>query len=394
MKINSTTTETAIMRPSLFVVLCTLLVSASLSSSAQIGYGAAPMNTSEDSESESARSEFASYLHDMRQVAMLNQQQEIMDWLSQAEGCEACIAMESELGELLGHFERFQEDLNLAFSDYDLKSDSVKQLMGRLDIESLLLAYHDLVRSTEIESLPSYREVRDMPMPRPGVYHIKELRAWKQDIADLASYRKSSMLNYYESQLDELQPKPVIIVPAALNLLYSGVENPLRIAAGNADPASIRIEGPGASQDADGNWIVKPEAPGKLMIKLHGTDAHGKAIYGEAEFEVRRVPDPIIYVGGREDGVIIKKLISNQSGVVARNDDFLYTVGYNIRGFEMVYTPEYGSPISARTPGNKFSDEMISTLKKTKVGDRLLFRVTVEKPDGSTKVLSPVYYVR
>lgn len=306
--------------------------------------------------------------------------------------CTACTAIVRQLDGLAETHQLFQQDVHRAFSAFAEGPDSL--LMGRLDMAGLQLPLQDFLGALE-RLVPGVSAGQADPVYVPGLYRradLNQLRLEQEGIAMLA-YREA--LAVLAGKLEEAAPVPVLIAPAELNLLYTGIDNRVRVYVGGALPESVVLEGPGArATDEPGYWTVNPTDPGPVTLRVTGRSPSGKSVQGTASFTARRVPEPSVYVAGRTDGILIKQNLTAQTGISARNDDFFLDAGFTIKGFELVYTPEYGSPVSAKTPGNKFSAEMMQILNRTKPGDRLIFRVAVAWPDGSIKTLSPVFYVR
>jgi len=311
--------------------------------------------------------------------------------------CGGCAIVLSHLERLEALRSAMLEDGNKWARRYTeaLETGDSSVLLGRYLLEELILPLKDFLqgcsRAWPEAQLPS----APVPAWQPGRYSRVAIKAMRMELDVLAAFQAQALLHFLDDELAASLPQPVLIAPAALNVLYTGVANPLRVYGGAADPATLKLEGPGVRfDDTLQQWVAKPMTPGPVVVRLTGLAPGGNAVQGSATFEARRVPEPLIYIGGRSDGVLVQRDINGQTGIAARNDDFLFAAGYTIRGFELVYTPEYGSPVLAKTPGNKFTDEMMAVLKRTKPGDRLLFRVAVEYPDGSIKTLSPTFYLR
>ncbi len=312
--------------------------------------------------------------------------------------CEGCALILRDTEKLRAMRQTLRQDLDrvfgLAGTPLANSGPDSTVLLGRYQLEELLLPLRDFLQTSRRDfggsDLSGF--ISD---PAAGRYSSQQLAALRATLEGIASVQHRDCLYSLRVRLAGAMPQPVLIVPAALNVLYTGVENPLRVFAAGADPQSVRVSGPGVRYDtASAQWFVKPVSPGTITISLNGQAPGGQPVQGNAVFEARRVPEPLIYIGGRADGIIVKRDITGQSGISARNDDFMFAAGYTINGFEMVYTPEYGSPVSSKTPGNKFTEEMLAVLKRTNPGDRLLFRVAVAFPDGYIKTLSPQFYVR
>lgn len=306
--------------------------------------------------------------------------------------CEPCALLHDDVMKLLDAHDVFRRDLARGLMRLTGGMDTGEVLVGRMDGAALFLPLKDFMFTLhEI----SGREGAFEEAVEPGVYSRSELNSVSFLLDRHAAFQLRDVLAEMEKQVEDALPKPVIIAPVALNVLYTGVENPVKVIAGSASPETVQLSGSEVRKGEEpGIWYIKPTNPGPVTIQVEGTTPSGGKVNGSAEFTARRVPMPKVYVAGRTDGIIIKKDMAAQSGISARNDNFLFEADYEVKGFEMVYTPEYGSPVSKKTPGNKFTPEQLDLLQRTKPGDRLLFRVSVGMPDGSIQKVSPIYYVR
>ena len=314
-------------------------------------------------------------------------------------GCEGCVALLDQVDDLERAQTNFRTDMQRGMEDMLSKAENDTLLMGRYDLQKLFLPFRDYVGQEDLvlgkeENGNADREIGLMGL-EPGPVAIGDIQQFGVILDGHVRYRMTVALTELEGKLDDALPKPVAVVPTALNLLYSGVDNPVKVWAGNAVPSSVELIGPNVeATDEPGVFTVRPDEPGTLELEVKGKTPGGGDVNGVATFQVRRVPKPKIIVAGRDDGILVKNDVSGTSGIVARNDDFLYTVGYKVMGFEMVFTPEYGSPVTINTAGNAFNDKMRNVLKGTRRGDRLLFRVRVEYPDGNARTMSSTFYVR
>ncbi len=320
------------------------------------------------------------------------------DIAAQMEGladCADCAEIRSSLSRLKTWWEQFEQDQQRAFETLlSGRAEDSLLLLSRIKLQELQQGLGDFMARVQSADRAG-NSALSLPAFDPGLYPDDQVQSWYWQQKCIAALGLRQGLEDLQKKLSAVMPEAVFIAPAALNVLYTGLDNPLRVYGGRAEPSSIQLQGPGIGRDSlSGEWTTRPSDPGPVEIVLSGTASDGSAVKGRATFEARRLPEPQIWIAGRSDGVIVKKEIGVQTGIAARNDDFLFAAGYSIRGFEMVYTPEYGSPAIARTPGNKFTEEMLAILKRTKPGDRILFRVAVGFPDNTTKTISPVFYVR
>jgi len=311
--------------------------------------------------------------------------------------CSSCLDVLTQLDQVENLRRVMRKDMDQWMRRYaeGFASGDSSVLLGRYPLEEMQLPLKDFLEACQREWSGDGNAADALASLQPGRYTQNTVLGLRTELEMVAAFKTQAVLHALDGKLAASLPQPILIAPAALNVLYTGVDNPLRVYGGTADPASIKLEGPGVRYDEPSEqWVAKPTNPGPVELRLTGLAPGGRAVQGSATFEARRVPEPLIYIGGRSDGVLVQRDINGQTGIAARNDDFLFAAGYAIRGFELVYTPEYGSPVLAKTPGNKFTDEMLAVFKRTKPGDRLLFRVAVEYPDGSIKTLSPTFYLR
>ena len=200
----------------------------------------------------------------------------------------------------------------------------------------------------------------------------------------------------FEFGYETFNPGSVVISPTSMNVLYIGVDNPIEINAGNANPSSVRATGAGIKPaTGPGKYIANPSgAPRKESIKVSGKTNEGDAVTGQMEFRIARIPDPYLFIGPKKGGGAQKALLANQSGVIARNPDFVFDLRYKVVGFDMIYAPRSGPVISTSTQGNKFSDEQKTVLGRLRGGDRLFFsNVKVRLPDNTTREISSMFTV-
>jgi gliding motility-associated protein GldM len=200
----------------------------------------------------------------------------------------------------------------------------------------------------------------------------------------------------FEFSYETFNPGSVVISPTAMNVLYIGVDNPIEITAGNANPSTVRASGCGIKPaSGPGKYTANPTgAPRKESITVAGTTNEGDPVNGQMEFRIARIPDPYLYIGPKKGGGAPKALLANQAGVIARNPDFVFDLPYRVASFDMIYAPRSGPVISTTSNNNMFTDEQKTVLGRMKGGDRLFFsNVKVRLPDGTTREVATSFTV-
>ncbi|MFO7657751.1 MAG: GldM family protein, partial [Bacteroidales bacterium] len=80
------------------------------------------------------------------------------------------------------------------------------------------------------------------------------------------------------------------VAPVKMNVLYIGVDNPVKIAASGYRSSKLEASiDNGTISGSNGEYIVRPEKPGKAMITV---SIKGKTIQ-QSQFRVKTVPDPV-----------------------------------------------------------------------------------------------------
>ncbi|MBI1192116.1 MAG: gliding motility protein GldM [Bacteroidetes bacterium] len=209
---------------------------------------------------------------------------------------------------------------------------------------------------------------------------------------------KGELFDFYpfEFEYETFNPGGVVISPTAMNVLYIGVENPIAITAGNANPSTVSVSGCGIKPGGSGGkYIASPTgAPRLESINVSGKSNEGDPVSGQMEFRISRIPDPYFYLGDKKAGGVSKEFVQGQAGIIARNPDFVFDLKYQVMSFDMIYAPRSGPVISTSGTGNRFSDEQKTVMSKLRGGDRLFFsNVKVKMPDGTTREVNTSFTI-
>jgi gliding motility-associated protein GldM len=200
----------------------------------------------------------------------------------------------------------------------------------------------------------------------------------------------------FEFEYETFNPGSVVISPTAMNVLYIGVENPIEITAGNANPSTVSASGCGIkSAGGSGKYIAAPSgAPRKESIVVSGKTNEGDPVSGQMEFRIARIPDPYFYLGDKKGGGVSKEFVQGQAGIIARNPDFVFDLPYRVISFDMIYAPRSGPVISTKADGNRFTEEQKTVFGRLRGGDRLFFsNVKVRMPDETTREVNTSFTI-
>lgn len=221
----------------------------------------------------------------------------------------------------------------------------------------------------------------------------------KFNVGGTGSYSKKVVINYLkpdgtrgttEKEIKYTVGSPTGVTASAekVNVLYFGLENPIRISGGTkgAEAISATIDNGSITKGEGGLFISKPASTGKATLNV--------AVDGKStpfNFPVKRIPDPTPKIGPYGGGTVPRNAIVAQAGVRADMGDFVFEgVKFNVSQYTIVCTGkgfENTGPKFAVVNGALFSQEVKSYLDMTKSGSSVLITdISVEGPDGRRKL--------
>jgi gliding motility-associated protein GldM len=194
----------------------------------------------------------------------------------------------------------------------------------------------------------------------------------------------------------EKEIKYTVGVPAGLTVstdktrvFYKGLENPLSVTGGGGDEkVNVTIEGAGASlrKVGPGQYVVTCTQLGTVTVVAND----GKNIQRIA-IPVKRVPDPIVIVGGSAGGAMPANVFRVQSGAIAELRDFVFEgVAYKVMSFMLICTGKgFDEPEFAEVNSASFKDAAAQALiKRCQAGTTVTIgEIKVLEPGGGSRKL-------
>ena len=183
-------------------------------------------------------------------------------------------------------------------------------------------------------------------------------------------------------------PSFATISADAMNVLYTGLENPISIGAVGYRPeqTSVTISKGSLVQKGEGNYVATvPEVRNTtISVAVTTKDGNTKQL-GSKEFRVRRVPNPRPLLAGKTSGDISEvKLKNAQAVVAAMSEGFAFEgVKYKVTSFRFTYVPTRGNVREAKGQGPRLTGKMKNILSDLSTGDRVLIdAIRAKGPDG------------
>ena len=194
----------------------------------------------------------------------------------------------------------------------------------------------------------------------------------------------------------------VIVSPTAMNVMYTGIPNPIDVSVPGISPDKIKIKVVNGTFTTEkvknpkgvnfkGSWAVKPNAVGQNVQVIATADINGKTVqYPPYEFRVKPLPPPTAVFGGKSTGSIPRATAAAQQGVFAILPDFDFDLQYNITGFTILYSDNRGDFEESSTNSNLTSKQK-DLIGRLTIGKNLIIKdIKAVGPDKTTKELLPV----
>lgn len=278
--------------------------------------------------------------------------------------------------------------------DYDSTTFAEQSKTENYDIEKLMKGTK-VEKLTEVvpgqtwaqlpaEKVSGGRGNLAMPTSAVGIYELKGLIKIKTS--------KGERVYPYKTQYEVGTPSTTIAA-TKMNVFYIGVPNPVSISA-PVPQDKITATGLGISKSGKEGWVVKPsKSSGKSGKITVFADIDGvKTKMGEAEFRIKKIPDPTPYVAGKTGATTIPRAqLKAATRVIAKMENFDFDVTPTVQSFMFSTVGSDGLLKEIRGNGASFTNEMSTLIDKAKKSQKIYIeQITVSMPDGTKRVLPPV----
>lgn len=199
----------------------------------------------------------------------------------------------------------------------------------------------------------------------------------------------------YPFQQEYQVAKPSMTVsPVKMNILYFGLPNPISVSVPGISSRDINVtmKNGRIEKKADGFFAYPEKLTEKAYITVSATVDKVVKQMGTAEFRVKRVPDPIATVAGKNSGNISKNELVAETGVFADIPDFDFEMKFQVLSF-VVSTSKGGFVVDKPATGARFTQEQRDLFNRLTRSDRLYIDNIVAKgDDGLVRNLSSISF--
>jgi gliding motility-associated protein GldM len=187
------------------------------------------------------------------------------------------------------------------------------------------------------------------------------------------------------------------VEPVKMNVLYIGVDNPIRIAASGYDASELTVTvDNGKITGKNGEYIVRPEKKGVANVIV--ANSSGKEIQRTA-FRVKTFPDPVAGIqtpsGLKTNGTITKKELLEANGIAVILSQFDFDMNFKVESFVLSYTATSNFTVfEIVSKSDKFTEEQIKHIKGLVKNQKLTIEaISISGPDGIKRKLSPMVFL-
>ncbi len=183
----------------------------------------------------------------------------------------------------------------------------------------------------------------------------------------------------------------IAIAPEKMNVLFLGVDNPVRIAVAGIPSDEINPEVTNATitKNGEGNYVIRPRRLGDCVVSIY----HNDKKIGTKYFRVKRVPNPVAQFAGKSGGAIKKDELLSEKELIVYMQDFNYDLKFKVVEFTVSATIQ-GFVRVVPTKGNKITEKQYELIKSISTGQRLYFEdIKAVGPDGAIRQLPSLSFI-
>lgn len=200
--------------------------------------------------------------------------------------------------------------------------------------------------------------------------------------------KPDNTFEYFPFKAEYMVAKPAAAVsPDKMNVFYIGVDNPISVSAAGVAPENlvVNISG-GTLSGSRGKYIVRVNSGTEATVSVGGKFGDKTTSMGSFKFRVKRVPDPVCYVGSiKGDGVMPKAEVANIRGIFAKMENFDFDLKFDVVSWVFSMNVN-GVFVEEKASGPGVTGNISRLLGSAKSGTKLLIeQVNVKGPDGSTR---------
>ncbi len=207
----------------------------------------------------------------------------------------------------------------------------------------------------------------------------------------------------YDFDASYVVGEPNVIVSAtAMNVMYTGIPNPIDVSVPGVSPDKIKIKVVNGTVTTEkvknskgvnfkGTWAIKPNAVGQDVQIIVTADMSGKPVqFAPYPFRVKGLPVPVAQFAQKSTGSVPRATAAAQQGVFAILPDFDFDLQYQVTGFTVLYSDK-GADYEESSTGSNLTPKQKDLISRLTRGKNLIIKdIKAVGPDQKTKELMPI----
>jgi gliding motility-associated protein GldM len=232
------------------------------------------------------------------------------------------------------------------------------------------------------------------PADNSGIYKTTTTYEGKVEWSGRINYKNPSgqMVSYPFKHEYEVARPSMTVSPTKMNVLYAGLANPLSISVPGISASNVKVSMTnGRIEQKGSDYVVFPEKVGaESVVSVSAVIDGTQKPIGSTKFRVKRVPNPVATVGGKNEGIIGKSQLLAEQGIYAEIPDFDFEMKFTVTSF-VVSSSKGGFVVDKPANGNRFTQEQLDLIKGLNPGSRLYIdNIVVKGDDGTTRNLPAI----
>ncbi len=187
-----------------------------------------------------------------------------------------------------------------------------------------------------------------------------------------------------------------------MNVFYIGVPNPVTVAAAGYSVEDVSLSIPGATITGEkGHYVITVDKPGNVDVAINAKTAEGLKKVGGMPIRVKRIPNPIASLSGKQSGGMSAATFRVQIAPAAILDNFDFDAKFTIIAFSYTLIPkgrDLEGPFliqnrgGCRLQGAGQNENIYKSMMRAKAGDKVVLEdIKAVGPDGQVRALNTIF---
>jgi len=168
----------------------------------------------------------------------------------------------------------------------------------------------------------------------------------------------------------EVGERSVTVSADKMQVMYIGVDNPISVSAAGVPSGQVQVNAQGVDlrKESNGHYIAKPTRPGKATITVSGGGLKPTTF----EYKVKKIPNPVITLGGKLGGQMNVAEFKVHKGIVPILENFDFQAKCKVDGFEVTRVRN-GDAVSELNRGGTYKSGAKRLVDNAKRKDKFYF---------------------